>query len=438
MSTKQNPRSHKSRRFTSRVTVMLLAASALLTLAVTSAFMAPPLPGAIFTSDSACIGTNINIYGNKADVYLDGGPAHPNAAGLPDGSYYVQVTEPGGTLLGTSVGSGNPTPVSVVDGDFVVCYQLTNILITASDGSPGFDSTSNPGGEYKVWVSTESTFTNSNTKTDNFKVKESGTEVLETSSLKVRKFYDANANGTNDSEPLLIGWKFRIQDGFDIIRFTPVDLIVAPDTYTVTEFAPSETNWVTTTANPQGVSIADGETKTLTFGNVCLGAGGGLTLGYWSNKNGEKSIQNCQGGGTAGTMTFLSGLNLRNGSGDNFDPTSHANFKSWILSATAANMAYMLSAQLAAMQLNVRCGGVNGTALIYAPGLPTVAPNGFATVNAIMAAANTDLATHTHTESAGADSAFRSYQENLKNALDRANNNLNFVQAQPCPFSFSE
>ena len=30
----------------------------------------------------------------------------------------------------------------------------------------------------------------------------------------------------------------------------------------------------------------------------------------------------------------------------------------------------------------------------------------------------------------------RSYQEALKNALDRANNNLNFVQAAPCPFTY--
>ena len=30
----------------------------------------------------------------------------------------------------------------------------------------------------------------------------------------------------------------------------------------------------------------------------------------------------------------------------------------------------------------------------------------------------------------------RSYQEALKNALDKANNNLNFVQPTPCPFSF--
>jgi hypothetical protein len=33
---------------------------------------------------------------------------------------------------------------------------------------------------------------------------------------------------------------------------------------------------------------------------------------------------------------------------------------------------------------------------------------------------------------------FRAYQEALKNALDAANNNLNFVQAAPCPFTFAD
>ena len=59
-----------------------------------------PVSGAIFTTDLGCTGVNINIFQSKDDVYLDGGPAHVGAAGLPDGSYYVQVTEPNGTPLG--------------------------------------------------------------------------------------------------------------------------------------------------------------------------------------------------------------------------------------------------------------------------------------------------------------------------------------------------
>src|SRR5690349_4231055 len=91
----------------------------------------PPVPGAIFTTDSTCTGVDLNIYDSKDDVYIDGGPAHPGAAGLPDGSYCVQVTDPSGqTVLGMS----DPGAVTVADGEFVQCYQLTAILKTASSG----------------------------------------------------------------------------------------------------------------------------------------------------------------------------------------------------------------------------------------------------------------------------------------------------------------
>ena len=67
---------------------------------------APPLSGAIFTTtvDGDVVNGNV-IYDAKTDVYLDGGPgpnAPSTAAGLPDGSYHYQVTDPSGkTLLST-------------------------------------------------------------------------------------------------------------------------------------------------------------------------------------------------------------------------------------------------------------------------------------------------------------------------------------------------
>jgi len=408
---------------------VLVAFAALVATAIVAlpAFAAAPLPGAIFTTDSTCTEVNLNIYGDKGDVYLDGGPSHPGAAGLPDGSYYVQVTEPDGDLLGTSVGSGNDTPVSVTDGEFNACYQLSAILIQASDGSPGYDTTTNPGGEYKVWVSNESSFTNNSTKTDNFKV-DTENPNPPTAKLHVRKFYDANANGLNDDGQLINGWKTRIQDNIDYIRFTPVDITIAPDEYTVTEFMPIEANWQQTTPNSVMVSLANNDNKTVEFGNLCTGAGGGLTLGFWSNPNGQKLI-------TSADLQALRDLNLRNKNGSNFDPTTNLQVKNWLLSADATNMAYMLSAQLAAMKLNVLHNFVNGNQLIYAPGAQSANSLGYATVNAVMDEANTSLGTNGNTTAAGAT---RTYQEALKNALDKANNNLNFVQTKPCPFSFAE
>jgi hypothetical protein len=395
-----------------------------------------PLPGAIFTTDVSCTGVDLNIYISKSAVYVDGGPAHPGAAGLPEGEYYIQVTAPDGTLLGTSLGTGDETPIVVdASGEFAQCYQLSAILIKASNGTAGYDDTPNPGGEYKVWISTVGTFDNSATKTDNFKVK-NGTGCdpeVETCGpppsglLSVIKWYDRNADGIHDpGEALINGWKVNIRDGINLDRFTPVALVLDPDDYIVTEYNPVETNWIHTTATSFNKTVSVGGSETVEFGNVCTGPGGGLTLGFWSNKNGQALVG-------ATDLAMLVGLNLRNADGTNFDPATYAAFRTWILSATATNMAYMLSAQLAAMELNVFNGKVDGSSLIYAPGTTSANALGFATVNAVMAEADASLGSNGLTNVAGPT---RTYQEALKNALDNANNNLNFVQSAPCPFSF--
>ena len=390
-----------------------------------------PVSGAIFTTNAGCTGVNINIFQSKDDVDLDGGPAHPGAAGLPDGAYYVKVTEPNGTLLGHS-------PVAnctVTDGEFAPCCQLSAILVKESDGQPGYDSTSNPGGEYKVWVSQDPTFPNDGSKTDNFKVRE-GDVPPPQGTLRVIKFYDVNANGTLDPEDTQIeGWQVRIQDGIDFLRFTPVSIIVDPDTYTVTECSPDALGWRNTTAISQVVVVVDAGTTTVQFGNVCLGAGGGLTLGYWSNKNGGKVIT-----GPPSLLAGVLSLCLRKANGGLLGVVTLANFQKFLLEANATNMANMLSAQLAAMHLNVASGGVSGNAIIYAPGTNSANAFGFAKVSDVMTEANTLLC------AGGASSLvilsgnpLRPRAEALKTALDKANNNLNFVQATPCdtPLSFT-
>lgn len=418
---------------------------------------APPLPGAIFTTDSACSGVDLNIYTNKSDVYVDGGPAHPQAAGLPPGSYCVQVTSPDGTVLGVSA----PGAVTVDStGSFVQCYQLSAILNTASSGftTPGYDDTNNPGGEYKVWVSTDCTFTNSSTKTDNFKVNPSTacvpapdgtpcptpTPACETT-ICVNKFYDTNGNGAQDAgEPNIAGWEYCVIGGnnFTALRFTfdpPRCLVVAPDNYSVIEGNPIETNWVHTTPTEADFTLAECATQPVSFGNVCLGPGGGLTLGFWSNKNGQ-ALENCA------DFTFLSSLCLVNATGGNqdFNPLCttaalNANktaLNAWLLGGNAVNMAYMLSVQLTAMELNVRHNKVSGSALVYEACLKTNGyPTGFISINDLMTAANASLCAHPYTPSGDSN---RAYQECLKNALDDANNNKNFVQAPgTCPATFN-
>jgi len=421
-----------------------LAVSGVACLLIAGGTQAGPMHGSVHTSDADCSGTDLNIYESKDAVYLDGGPGHPGSAGLPDGLYAVQVTDPDGSLLGSTVGSINETPVLVIDGEFAQCYQLSAILIRASDGTlAGYDSTQNPGGEYKVWVSKDSTFANNETKTDNFKVKkEEPPPVDPRAVLEVHKFYDANANGAFDGGELFLdGWKISIVGTVSIIRFTPVDALVDAGTYVIAEELPVEPSWIPTTAISQTVTVGPNDFSSTLFGNVCVGAGGGLTIGFWSNKNG-------QGLTTSAQLCALNGLNLRNAAGANFDPaigcpsptTANVNasktaFRTWLLSANAVNMAYMLSAQMAAMVQNVANGNVSPNAMIYAPDAACANAAGFASVQAVINEANASLLTAGYTVAAGAT---RTYQEGLKNILDAANNNKNFAQATPCAFSFAE
>jgi hypothetical protein len=176
-----------------RVLSGALAAGALLCVPV--GLHAQPVSGAVFTTDSTCSGVDLNIYTAKTDVYLNGGPAFQGAASLPDGGYYLRVTAPDGTPLGSSVGTGTPTPISVSNGTFSPCLQICSAVVSAAYRTVGYDDTPNAGGEYKVWVSQDATFSNNTTKTDNFKVRTSGASPA---ALTVRKFYDANLNGVQD------------------------------------------------------------------------------------------------------------------------------------------------------------------------------------------------------------------------------------------------
>jgi hypothetical protein len=77
---------------------------------------------------------------------------------------------------------------------------------------------------------------------------------------------------------------------------------------------------------------------------------GGKTLGFWSNKNGQALINSSD-------VDALNALNLYKPTGWEYPPfTDKTQIKSYLLSATAVNMSWMLSAQLIATELNVRHG----------------------------------------------------------------------------------
>jgi hypothetical protein len=255
---------------------------------------------------------NANIFEDKCDVYLDGGPganAPADAAGLPDGDYYFQVTDPSGkTLLSTD---------PIEDRQFVVADGIivgtSGSHVTGVDVDYGavtiqlcpYDDTPNRGGVYKVWVTPEADFVGdpsqvengcgrgcfhgflpAASKTDNFKVGGRGKVAC----LTIVKFYDDDGDGTwGEEEDEAEGWPIYIYDQWNTqingrldAPFTLCQLV--PGTYTVTE---GETDDMALSCSVTA-NILDGKSLTppartvlvrirradreLIFGNTCDGA----------------------------------------------------------------------------------------------------------------------------------------------------------------------
>src|SRR5215510_9588977 len=80
--------------------VVLLLVSGMTFMVISAKAHAPS--GAIFTTLADGSEVNLNQFPSKEAVYLDGGPgpgAPQTAAGLDDGTYVFQVTDPSGKVL---------------------------------------------------------------------------------------------------------------------------------------------------------------------------------------------------------------------------------------------------------------------------------------------------------------------------------------------------
>ena len=200
---------------------------------------ANPPSGAIFTTVADGSEVNFNIYPNKEAVYLDGGPgpgAPQTAAGLDDGTYVFQVTDPSGKkLLSTDaarcrqfqVSGGIITAVVVTGCQHVTGLDVDHGAVTVQL-MPYLD-TPNQGGVYKVWATLVSNyrcslnvvdcgyqagrnvhgFSPSDSKTDNFKVKNRVPQEIDTIF-----FVDTNQNNywDEETEPALDGLQITWTD----------------------------------------------------------------------------------------------------------------------------------------------------------------------------------------------------------------------------------
>lgn len=452
-------------------------------LSIAASAQAQNIAGAIFTTTSDGATVNGNNYASKLEVFLNGGPQNCISPGLPNGDYYYMVTNPSGSVL-LSLDSIFDRKFSVTDASSgKIAANLGNAATHVDGTSPcaggisirlakdatDYADTPNAGGVYKAWITRAADFLaacpsgakgcelagfiNSNTKTDNFRVRTSQPPADPVGNLEALKYYDHNVNGVYDhGDVVLPDWPMTI--GPDVVdpqtqltsvsglaAWTDLPTDVGGHVYTITEGEPIQANWFNsqpsagsaldndtiTTPITQSATVFPDQTARVEFGNFCLAGSGGLTLGFWSNKNGE-ALMNDAPYANSPELLMLRNLNLRNAAGAHFDPTTYASFKSWLLSATATNMAYMLSAQLAAMKLNVEAQKIDGDAFVM---LPPYYSGG--TVSQLMAAANTSLGANGYTVAAG---AVRTYQEKLKTALDLLNNGAKVVPTCPCTYSF--
>ena len=261
-----------------------------------------------------------------------------------------------------------------------------------------------------------------------------------------KKIYDANGDWSgNIGSQVVKGYKVVLSGATSATAYTDANGMysfanLGPGTYTVTEVAPN-TSWVATKAASYTFTVSCRNSNVLNnptydFCNYCKTPSGGLTLGFWSNNNGKALT-------TAVDLCYLNSLPLKNANGSDFDPvpasaclnpasptltTTQINngktaFGNWLTGANASNMANMLSAQLAAMEMNVRKGKVSGSAY-------TLCFNG--TVNDLMVAARASLTANPNTTASG---PIRTYQESLKTCLDGLNNGGAVVSGGPCPFT---
>jgi hypothetical protein len=269
------------------------------------------------------------------------------------------------------------------------------------------------------------------------------------SSIPVTKFYDFNGSGTKDSgEQGLANWPFCLtsptdpdfvsQTGYTDTNGSVTFSNLGPGTYVVTE-GTADGTWTGTT-NTATITIDHcGQTAPITFfGNYCTVPSGGLTLGFWSNKNGEKLLTGSYTGTTLypNVVTLLNSCSLRNADGSvHVFTSSYADFKNWLLKATATNMAYMLSAQLATLELDtssfaVAPNKVDGGAFDLCSGM---------TVNQLI----TDACNLLSTGSCGATcnpasgSTTRVAMTVDKNCIDAINNNGPVIPVTPCAETFS-
>jgi hypothetical protein len=171
--------------------------------------------GGIFTTDNTGTVVNQNLYAASTDVFLSGGPQNLSAAGLADGTYYFQVTDPSGNQL-LSTDNAVCRQLKVASGRVVgatgPCPHANGTSNPANGATPvqlaPFSATPNGGQEYKAWLIAQASstsissldpriiaFKQSDSSTDNFKAQQVVT--VPTGSCQPSSSLSVLVSGTN-------------------------------------------------------------------------------------------------------------------------------------------------------------------------------------------------------------------------------------------------
>jgi hypothetical protein len=340
-----------------------------------------------------------------------------------------------------------------------------------------YDNTDNKGGVYILAICSvvgdKQAASPSQCKYDAFRIKEdvppppSGGGVVQGA-----KYYDANRNGIWDgNEAFIPQWpiQFGLTSGssFETIYTTSLGEFTqtfglsgkpAFGEYTFREVQSAVAGWTQTgnkstpdplqppnllidgnqwsiTGSGSGSSVtlnsdmtyrvtitADQQIQGIFFGNVCAPRLNGLTMGYWSNKNGQGEItaKNLFGG--------LNGLHLVNASGTKVTTFgSTGAYSRWLLSADASNMAYMLSAQMSATYLNWKSTRIANVIIDNAPAILSGFPAP-RDVETEIAYAQALITAYPVATSANVSTAVRAEMDRVKSLFDAINNALPLVQ----------
>lgn len=233
-------------------------------------------------------------------------------------------------------------------------------------------------------------------------------------------FNDLNQNGVQDAgEPGLAGWEVRLVDGTTSVSTTT-------DANGDYVFVDAGAGSFTTELTLQPGYVASTSIANAIESPGCAPvAGGGFgvymqtsfncearTIGFWRNKHGKDIVTNLD------LLPLLSALNIVDENGIAVSFSSFNAYKAWLKGANSVNMAYMLSAQLVAMHNNVAAGFVDGFCVTDDPQLGPIS------INDLMMQATMSLLADPFTP---VGHPARASQEALKNALDRANNNSNWM-----------